>query len=63
MKKYLLGLAVALALPTVAYAAEPAPAPVAKKCCCEKQGDGKDCCDKKTHTADHADHQMGSESN
>lgn len=61
MKKYLLGLAVALALPTVAYAAEPVPA--AEKCCCEKKADGKGCCDKKTPAADHSDHQMGSKTN
>ncbi len=59
MTKYLLGLAVALALPTAAYAAEPAPTPVVKKCCCEKSADSKGCCDKKAQTADHSDEKMG----
>lgn len=64
MKKYLLGLAVALALPGVAYAAEPAPTPAVKKCCCcEKPADGKGCCDEKKQAADHSDHKMGSTSN
>ncbi len=59
MKKYALGLAIALALPTLAYAAEPAAAPEAKKCCCcDKPVDSKGCGEKKSQGADHTGPQM-----
>ena len=52
MKKILFGLAIALATPAAAHAAE---APE-KACCCKKMKDGG-CCDKKGEDkSDHADH-------
>ena len=50
MKKVLLGLAIALAAPMAAHAAEDAP----RKVCCESMKEGCCCCDKKG--ADHSDH-------
>ncbi len=58
MKKFVIGLAAAIALPTAAFAAEPA-APSAEKCCCEKPAEGKGCCDKPANENEHADHKMG----
>lgn len=57
MKKFVIGLAAAIALPTAAFAAEPAPS--AEKCCCEKPAEGKGCCDKPATENEHADHKMG----
>lgn len=52
MKKILFGLAIALATPAVAHAAETP----AKACCCKEMKDGC-CCDKKGEDkSDHADH-------
>ncbi|MEI4506748.1 hypothetical protein WBQ88_01525 [Sphingopyxis sp. CCNWLW253] len=52
MKKILFGLAIALATPAAAHAAE---APK-KACCCKEMKDGC-CCDKKGEDkSDHADH-------
>lgn len=52
MKKILFGLAIALATPAAAHAAE---APK-KTCCCKEMKDGC-CCDKKGEDkSDHADH-------
>ena len=53
MKKMLFGLALALAAPTVAHAAEEPK----KACCCKEMKDGC-CCDKKGEKKpDHADMQ------
>lgn len=53
MKNLMFGLAVALAAPSVAHAAEAAPA---KACCCKEMKDDC-CCDKKdADKSDHADH-------
>lgn len=51
MKTIIIGAALALALPGVAFAAED----MAKECCCEKMKD-KDCCCDKHKGSDHADH-------
>lgn len=52
MKKILFGLAIALATPAVAHAAETPQ----KACCCKEMKDGC-CCDKKGEDkSDHADH-------
>jgi len=43
MKKALIAIAASLALPGIAFAAEPPAKP--KECCCEKMKEsGKDCC-------------------
>lgn len=49
MKTIYLALAAAIAIPTAAYAADPAPEQV---CCCKKH-EGKGCCDEATHPAGH----------
>ncbi len=57
--KYLMG-ALALAISTSAFAAEPAPAPK-KECCCKKDEEGKmACCKDKAATPgdEHKDHDM-----
>jgi hypothetical protein len=56
--KYLLG-ALALAMSTAAFAAEPAPKPEKECCCCKKDEQGKmACCKDKAGNAgdDHAGH-------
>ena len=61
MKKLILTAAACLALPGIAFAAEPPAKP--EKCCCEKMKEaGKECCadkgkDKAEHEH-HGDHQM-----
>jgi hypothetical protein len=59
MKKLILTAAACLALPGIAFAAEPPAKP--EKCCCDKMKEaGKDCCaekDKMQHE-DHGDHKM-----
>ena len=55
MLKYLTAIALTIALPAVAYAADPAPQP--KQDCCEKmKHEGKECCCKE-HAKDHAGHE------
>ena len=62
MKKLILTAAACLALPGIAFAAEPPVKP--KECCCEKmKKEGKDCCaemdkDKSGHGEHHGDHKM-----
>ena len=58
MKKILITIAACLAIPGVAFAAEPAAKP--EKCCCEKMKEaGKDCCAKKdTAHEGHGEHKM-----
>lgn len=62
MMKLMTAIALTIALPSVAYAADPAPAP--KQDCCEKmKAESKECCcckdmDHKDH-AEHGDHAMG----
>lgn len=52
MKKILFGLAIALATPAIAHAAETP----TKACCCKEMRDGC-CCDKKGEDkSDHAEH-------
>lgn len=52
MKNLLTAIALTIALPAMAHAAEPAPAP--KQDCCEKmKAEGKECCCK---DMDHKDH-------
>lgn len=41
MKNFVLAVAVAMAIPSLAYAAEP----VKKPCCCESTKEKKGCCD------------------
>ena len=54
MLKLLTAIALTIALPGVAYAAELTPPP--KQDCCEKmKQDGKECCCKE-HAKDHAEH-------
>ena len=58
MKKLLTAIALSIALPAAAYAADPAPQP--KQDCCEKmKAEGKKCCcddmDHKNH-AEHGEH-------
>ncbi|MFC4293558.1 hypothetical protein ACFO0A_00640 [Novosphingobium tardum] len=57
MKKYVLALAIALAIPSVAFAADGDKKPC---CCCEKKDVAKGCCDdaKPADHSEHADHQM-----
>ena len=52
MTKFVLAVTIALAIPSVAYAAEPEKKP----CCCEKKAADKDCCDEKAKPVpmDHA---------
>jgi hypothetical protein len=65
MKKILLAVACAIALPAVAHAqAAPAQAPAPKKdCCCEDKSKPMDCCDKhgkrKGGAGAHAGHDVG----
>ena len=55
MKKLLTAIALTIALPAAAYAADPAPQP--KQDCCEKmKAEGKDCCCCKDMDKDHAGH-------
>ena len=55
MMKLLTAIALSIALPAVAHAAEPAPE--AKQDCCEKmKHDGKECCCKDMDHKDHAGH-------
>jgi hypothetical protein len=57
MNKLLTAIALTIALPTVAHAAEPAPAPEAKQDCCGKmKAEGKECCCKDMDHKDHAQH-------
>ena len=63
MLKLMTAIALTIALPAAAYAADPAPKPEAKQDCCEKhKAEGKECCCKdmagKDH-AEHGDHAMG----
>jgi hypothetical protein len=52
MNKLLTAIALTIALPAVAHAAEPAPAPGAKQDCCEKmKAEGKECCKDMDHKA------------
>ncbi len=53
MRTTILALMAAIALPTAAYAAEPAPE---KECCCKQMAEGKDCCDKPKQEAGHDVH-------
>jgi len=54
MNKLLTAIALAIALPAAAHAADPAPQQ--KQDCCEKmKQEGKECCCKE-HANDHADH-------
>ena len=56
MNKLLTAIALTIALPAVAHAADPAPAPEAKQDCCEKmKAEGKECCCKE-HAKDHSGH-------
>ncbi|MCA1662224.1 MAG: hypothetical protein LC648_08765 [Novosphingobium sp.] len=59
MKKLLVTITACLAVPGIAFAAEPPAKP--KECCCEKMKEtGKDCCpekDKMKHEG-HGDHKM-----
>ena len=55
MKTILITALAALALPSAAFAAEPAAA-MEKKCCCEKKQDEKGCCDKMKGHEDHQGH-------
>ena len=68
MKKLLTAIALTIALPAAAYAADPAPQP--KQDCCEKmKAEGKECCCKDmgkdhaghgghdSHSGDHGAHQ------
>ncbi len=43
MNKLVLAALAAFAFPSIAYAADPAPAPE-KECCCKKKEQDKDCC-------------------
>ena len=57
MMKLLTAIALTIALPAVAQAADPIPAPEAKQDCCEKmKAEGKECCCKDMDHKDHADH-------
>jgi hypothetical protein len=57
MNKLLTAIALSIALPAVAHAAEPAPAPEAKQDCCEKmKAEGKKCCCDDMAKKDHAEH-------
>lgn len=55
MNKLLTAIALTIALPAAAYAADPAPQP--KQDCCQKmKAEGKDCCCCKDMGKDHAGH-------
>ncbi len=55
MKTIILALAAIIALPSVAHAADPAPAK--KECCCKKhEKDGKGCCAETKPGEDHSGH-------
>lgn len=57
MNKLVTAIALSIALPAVAHAAEPAPVPEAKQDCCEKmKAEGKKCCCKDMDHKDHAEH-------
>ena len=57
MNKLLTAIALSIAIPAAAHAAEPDPAPEAKQDCCEKmKAEGKECCCKDMDHKDHADH-------
>lgn len=60
MKTFILALGLTVALPSIAQAA-PAPAPEAKKCCCEKMAADKkmDCCKEHDHAKTGADAHAG----
>lgn len=58
MRKYLLG-ALALTLPTTAFAAETAPAPKKECCCCKKDEQGKMACCKDKAGDEHTGNEMG----
>lgn len=62
MKTLILALGLTVALPSIAHAqAAPAPAPEAKKCCCEKMAADKkmDCCKEHDHAKTGADAHAG----
>ena len=62
MMKLLTAIALSIALPAVAHAAEPAPQPEAKQDCCEKmKHDGKECCCEDMDHKDHAGHDAHAE--
>jgi hypothetical protein len=57
MKNVLTAVALAIAIPSAAYA-QAAPAPEKKMECCEKmKAEGKECCCKDMAKKDHAEHQ------
>lgn len=56
MKTILIAAMAALALPSAAFAAEPAAAPEMKCCCCEKMKEKKGCGDEKKGQNDHQGH-------
>ena len=57
MNKLLTAIALTIALPAAAYAADPAPKPEAKQDCCEKmKAEGKECCCKDMAGKDHGEH-------
>jgi hypothetical protein len=57
MMKLLTAIALTIALPAVAHAAEPGPVPEAKQDCCEKmKAEGKECCCKDMDHKGHAGH-------
>jgi hypothetical protein len=57
MRKILITMAACVALPGIAFAAEP---PKSEKCCCEKMKEsGKDCCAEKDKAHEgHGEHKM-----
>lgn len=55
MMKLMTAIALSIAIPAAAYAADPAPKPEAKQDCCEKmKAEGKECCCKDMEHKDHA---------
>ena len=57
MMKLMTAIALTIALPAVAHAADPAPQP--KQDCCEKmKAEGKECCCKDMAGKEHAGHDM-----
>lgn len=57
MNKLMTAIALSIALPATAYAADPAAAPEAKQDCCAKmKAEGKECCCKDMAKKDHSEH-------
>ena len=56
MNKLLTAIALSIALPAVAHAADTPPPAAEKDCCAKMKAEGKECCCKDMAKMDHAEH-------